>query len=145
MGRVVVAVPHGQHPTLGEWREGGGCLGGISGWVPGSALGALNPLRGTREGAFGCWRTIPFAHLFAAGFFCMAPQLICSGTQGSDKFPFQHSREMLWLLPGAKEAPSWEVVRYACLLWGTAGFGAARGGGAGIVKPIPSHFHFAAT
>ena len=34
VGRVVVAVPHGQHPTLGEERAGSGgsgCSGGMSG------------------------------------------------------------------------------------------------------------------
>ncbi|XP_014791783.1 PREDICTED: myosin phosphatase Rho-interacting protein isoform X6 [Calidris pugnax] len=39
----------------------------------------------------------------------MAPHLIYSGTRGSDKSPLHHSEEMLWLLPGAEEAPMWEA------------------------------------
>lgn len=30
VGWVVVAVTHRQHPTLGEWRQGSECSGGMS-------------------------------------------------------------------------------------------------------------------
>lgn len=75
VGRVMVAVPHGQHLTLGEWlqavRAAGaweGCQVGCRGrlWVHLTLCVAQGKRRG---GAFGCWRTVPFAHLFAAGFF----------------------------------------------------------------------------
>lgn len=73
MGRVVVAVPHGQRPTLGEWREGSGCSGRgecqIGCWRQLWVHLTLRLAKGkVHGGAFACWRTIPFAHLFAAGF-----------------------------------------------------------------------------
>lgn len=132
VGRVVVTVPPGECPTLGEWREGSGCSGGMSGWALALALGALNPFRGPGQGA---WRGLlvlenhPPCTLICRWFFAWRRTLSAMAPEEAIN-PLSSALERCCGFSRALRKPHCGryAVRYTSSLWGTLGFGAAQGG-----------------